>query len=68
VLSDSLPEGNYRVRSYTNWMRNFNEDYFFDQVIAVGNALSSDVITTAAFKFNGAGNKNNDTAIIVYNQ
>ena len=31
VLSDSLPSGNYRVRAYTNWMRNFDEAYFFDR-------------------------------------
>src|ERR1700756_1491482 len=23
ALSDTLPEGNYRIRAYTNWMRNF---------------------------------------------
>ncbi len=35
VLPDSLPSGNYRVRAYTNWMRNFNEAYFFDQTFPV---------------------------------
>lgn len=27
-LADTLPEGNYRIRSYTNWMRNFDNTYF----------------------------------------
>ncbi|MGB3780745.1 MAG: TonB-dependent receptor plug domain-containing protein [Tunicatimonas sp.] len=35
VLPDSLPSGNYRVRAYTNWMRNFDEAYFFDQTFPV---------------------------------
>ena len=35
VLPDSLPSGNYRVRAYTNWMRNFDEAYFFDRAFPV---------------------------------
>ena len=35
VLPDSLPAGNYRVRAYTNWMRNFDEAYFFDHTFPV---------------------------------
>ena len=36
ALPDSLPAGNYRVRAYTQWMRNNGDDRFFDQTIAVG--------------------------------
>ena len=36
-LSDSLKEGNYRIRAYTNWMRNFGEEYFFDKTFTIGN-------------------------------
>ncbi len=36
ALPDSLPAGNYRVRAYTQWMRNFGETGFFDKVIPVG--------------------------------
>lgn len=35
VLPDSLPSGNYRVRAYTNWMRNFDEAYFFNRSFPV---------------------------------
>ncbi|WP_144607361.1 MG2 domain-containing protein [Algoriphagus algorifonticola] len=28
-LPDSLSSGNYLLRAYTNWMRNFDEAYFF---------------------------------------
>jgi TonB-dependent SusC/RagA subfamily outer membrane receptor len=29
ILRDTLPEGLYQLRSYTNWMRNFGDDYYF---------------------------------------
>ncbi len=36
ALADTLTKGNYRVRAYTNWMRNNGPDSFFEQVIPVG--------------------------------
>lgn len=36
-LSDTLPEGLYQVRAYTNWMLNFHPDYFFSGNIQVLN-------------------------------
>ena len=29
LLSASLNSGNYILRAYTNWMKNFSADYFF---------------------------------------
>ena len=29
-LSDSIPDGNYRIRAYTNWMRNFGDNFVFE--------------------------------------
>lgn len=40
LLADSLETGNYRIRAYTNWMRNFDERHFFNRNIHIGNALS----------------------------
>src|SRR5262249_18824525 len=34
-LSDSLRDGIYTIRSYTNWMRNFSKDLYFTQRIRV---------------------------------
>ncbi|WP_254561419.1 TonB-dependent receptor [Dyadobacter diqingensis] len=34
-LDESLPKGAYTIRAYTNWMRNFPEDYFFHKDIYV---------------------------------
>jgi len=36
ALPKTLKQGNYRVRAYTNWMRNFDSDYFYDQRIRIG--------------------------------
>jgi hypothetical protein len=33
ALPDSLEAGNYRIRAYTNYMRNAGDDYFFDKTI-----------------------------------
>ena len=30
-LGDSIPEGNYRIRAYTQLMRNLGPDYFYDK-------------------------------------
>lgn len=34
-LSDTLTEGVYQLRAYTNWMRNFDEDFFFTKEFRV---------------------------------
>lgn len=46
ALPDSLAKGNYRVRAYTNLMRNNGDEDFFNQVIPVGSVLSSKVPET----------------------
>ncbi|PKK36412.1 hypothetical protein BWI96_11160 [Siphonobacter sp. SORGH_AS_0500] len=34
-LADTLREGVYQLRAYTNWMRNFDEDFFFTKEFRV---------------------------------
>ena len=46
-LSDSLPEGNYKLRSYTNWMLNFPEALFFEQDIFIHNPIEQNFIRRA---------------------
>ncbi len=36
-LPDTLQEGLYQVRAYTNWMRNFGEEYYFHREISIWN-------------------------------
>jgi len=50
ALSDTLQEGNYRIRAYTRWMRNAGPDYFFDKTIHIGNAINK-VFTKTTFTY-----------------
>ena len=42
--------GNYRVRAYTYWMLNADEEYFFNKNIQIGNAINRQLITTISIK------------------
>ena len=50
-LPDTLQEGNYRIRAYTQWMRNAGPDFFFDKTIKIGNAWANKVFTSTAYTF-----------------
>ncbi len=58
-LKDSLNEGNYRLRAYTSWMRNFDQALFFDRTIKIGNAWTSQLLTTANYSFSQDGKNEN---------
>ncbi|MEO6150269.1 MAG: hypothetical protein ABIP28_08915 [Mucilaginibacter sp.] len=47
--SVAVPRGNYTLRAYTNWMRNFGEDFIFKKSISVLSA-NNPVLINAAFK------------------
>jgi hypothetical protein len=36
-LPGNLNSGNYKFRAYTNWMKNFSSDYFFEKNISIYN-------------------------------
>lgn len=36
-LPETLCSGNYILRAYTNWMRNFSPDYYFHQIVTIIN-------------------------------
>ncbi|WP_295649596.1 MG2 domain-containing protein [uncultured Mucilaginibacter sp.] len=38
-LADSIPAGTYRLRAYTNWMRNFGDNFIFEKSLTVSNTL-----------------------------
>ncbi|ASU36002.1 carboxypeptidase regulatory-like domain-containing protein [Mucilaginibacter xinganensis] len=50
TLADTLKGGSYRVRAYTNWMRNEGESAFFEQVIPVGNMAAKSVAGSSEAK------------------
>src|SRR5581483_219697 len=38
-LPVSISSGNYRLRAYTNWMKNFSTDCFFEKPVTIVNSL-----------------------------
>ncbi len=66
ALSDTLAEGNYRIRAYTNWMRNAGEDYFFDQHITIINAINNKVFAKTAYTYTTENGKEKVNALINY--
>ena len=48
-LADTLVEGNYRVRAYTQLMRNAEPDFFFDKTIKIGSKWTNKAFTKTTF-------------------
>ena len=63
-LTDSLGEGNYRIRAYTNYMRNFGTDFFFDKTIKIGNGWANKVFAFTDYKFSKENSLEKVTATI----
>ena len=40
-LPGNLKQGNYRIRSYTRFMENIGEDYFFNQTVYIANSTDT---------------------------
>ncbi|WP_187261939.1 hypothetical protein [Pontibacter beigongshangensis] len=53
VLPLTLASGNYNVRAYTSWMKNFSPDFYFEQPVTIVNTFTNlglkPVKDTAAF-------------------
>ena len=50
-LTDSLSEGNYRIRAYTQFMRNAGTEFMYDKTIKIGNAWANRVFTKTRYTF-----------------
>lgn len=48
LIPDSLAEGSYQIRAYTNYMRNFSEEFFFRQEIKIWEGASKNKLTETA--------------------
>ena len=65
-LSEELKEGNYRIRAYTQWMRNAGEDYFYDRTFIVGSPYSNEITSKIDYKYKVIDNKPAITAQLNY--
>jgi hypothetical protein len=50
-LSVELKAGSYRLRAYTQWMRNADSDYFYDRVLHIGAIHPYGVQTQATLQY-----------------
>jgi hypothetical protein len=66
ALPDTLPEGNYRIRAYTQYMLNAGGDYVFDRTISIGNVITNKVFTKTTFNTTTQNGRNTVTADINY--
>lgn len=66
ALSDTLAAGSYRIRAYTNWMRNAGSDYFFDKTIQIGNAINNTVFTKTTYSYSTQNGQQVTNAMINY--
>jgi hypothetical protein len=65
LLNDSLLEGNYQLRAFTDWMRNFDRDFFFFKTISIKNPGYINVVNKSRLnnitKFNSDLRKKENT-------
>ena len=50
-LPDTLPEGFYRIRAYTQLMRNLGPDFFFDQLVRIDHPSGKQVYASATYSY-----------------
>jgi len=50
-LPETLSEGTYYIRAYTNWMRNFDEENFFHKTLYINSELSEGLRTNSNFSY-----------------
>ena len=67
VLNDSTTrDGNYRIRAYTEWMRNAGPDFFYDRTFSVGNSVANEVFGKIDYIFEQDKNKPKVKAVLKY--
>nr|WP_068887539.1 carboxypeptidase-like regulatory domain-containing protein [Pedobacter panaciterrae] len=67
VLSDGdIREGNYRLRAYTQWMRNAGPEYFYDRTFSIGNSVINTVFAKIDYIYTKEKEQTKIRALIKY--
>ncbi|MES2829841.1 MAG: hypothetical protein V4687_16910 [Bacteroidota bacterium] len=66
TLDDLFKEGSYRLRAYTQWMRNAGEDYFYDHTFAIGTPVSPEVVVSSSYQYKTLNDNTILTATLNY--
>jgi hypothetical protein len=61
-------QGNYHLRAYTAWMRNFDPDYFYNKNITIGNVIIPSINTNISFSTSAVAGKPKVNARVVYKE
>ncbi len=56
-LPPALPDGNYMLRAYTDWMKNFGEEYFFTRYFYINNSDYENMIPRSDARTNRRFNR-----------
>ena len=59
LTEKNFPEGGYILRAYTNWMRNFGEDYVFSKHFYLSNANDQSWLVKSQIKVEKNGSNDN---------
>jgi len=54
-LDEAAPGGIYKIEAYTNWLKNWGNDYYFTKEIQVQNVLLPTLLMTLDFEHKGYG-------------
>jgi hypothetical protein len=46
LLKENYAEGNYHIKAYTNWMRNFDAAYYFNKTIPIGTIVDKNIFNS----------------------
>ncbi|MES2426458.1 MAG: carboxypeptidase regulatory-like domain-containing protein [Bacteroidota bacterium] len=66
ILGDDYKQGSYRIRSYTQWMRNAGDEYFYDHTFTIGDLASDNIIVKADYGYKQVDGKNTLSALLNY--
>jgi len=56
-LPMALPDGNYYLRAYTDWMKNFPEEFFYEKYLYIENSQYEDMIPRLEVRSNRRFNR-----------
>ena len=63
-LPEELPQGNYKIRAYTQYMRNQGESSFFSKYVQISDPQRLSIQTQSDFQFSGDGKINTSLQFI----
>ncbi|MBC8052799.1 MAG: hypothetical protein H7Y13_07020 [Sphingobacteriaceae bacterium] len=69
-LSDTIPGGKYKLRAYTNWMRNFENMFFFEKEVHIYNEPQKGILKTDSIprRVGSPSIKNHQNSAVITNR